>query len=255
MTLETKEDETMSEKSAHAGHRERLRKRIAQNGVKSLSDDELLEFLLFYVIPRRDTHALARRLIEQFGSLSNVLSASCRELEKAGLSKQTAFWVGNILDLADVICKYETPKRKEVPPDDVIMHRAEEIVKKECGSLEPGMILVVVLNSFGDLVNVTSFADRSDVVKNVGLVCEAADVDDAFFVILANKYEDDLSPSEFECCMTSTYRDALRDRALLLLDRFHVTKYNFSSYRKTGAFFNTKEEFYTSLYYRLMYQK
>ena len=39
------------------GHRQRLRERLLQSGADSLQDYELLEFLLFAAIPRRDLPA------------------------------------------------------------------------------------------------------------------------------------------------------------------------------------------------------
>jgi DNA repair protein RadC len=40
-----------------------------------------LELLLYFAIPRRDTNPLAHRLINQFGSLDRVLSASAEDLQ------------------------------------------------------------------------------------------------------------------------------------------------------------------------------
>lgn len=59
----------------HSGHRERLRQRFLAGGPDALPDYELLELLLFYAIPRRDTKPLAKRLIKRFGSLAGALAA------------------------------------------------------------------------------------------------------------------------------------------------------------------------------------
>ena len=64
----------------HDGHRARMKKKLLENGEQSFADHELLEVLLYYAIPRRDTNELAHRLMEQFGSLQGVLSASPQEL-------------------------------------------------------------------------------------------------------------------------------------------------------------------------------
>ncbi|WP_404862003.1 DNA repair protein RadC [Georhizobium sp. MAB10] len=57
------------------GHRDRLRDRFRDNGVQGLADYELLELLLFRILPRRDTKPIAKALIARFGSLSEVLGA------------------------------------------------------------------------------------------------------------------------------------------------------------------------------------
>ena len=64
----------------HEGHRARMRTKLMESGERVFADHELLEVLLYYAIPRRDTNELAHRLLEQFGSLQGVLSASAQEL-------------------------------------------------------------------------------------------------------------------------------------------------------------------------------
>lgn len=60
---------------SHAGHRQRLRDRFRAAGVEGVQDYELLELILFNAIPRRDVKPLARTLLDQFGSVADVLSA------------------------------------------------------------------------------------------------------------------------------------------------------------------------------------
>ncbi|MDR1827043.1 MAG: DNA repair protein RadC [Methylobacteriaceae bacterium] len=67
----------------YLGHRERLRNRFEQNGADSFSDVELLELLLFNLIPRRDVKELAKKLLSKFGSFPEVLAAP-----KSALMKQ-----------------------------------------------------------------------------------------------------------------------------------------------------------------------
>ena len=57
------------------GHRDRLRQRFREGGDAALADYELLELLLFRLIPRRDTKPIAKALLARFGSLSEVLGA------------------------------------------------------------------------------------------------------------------------------------------------------------------------------------
>lgn len=57
------------------GHRDRLRERFAGAGAQALADYELLELLLFRLIPRRDVKPLAKALLKRFGTLADVLNA------------------------------------------------------------------------------------------------------------------------------------------------------------------------------------
>ncbi|SDB14963.1 DNA repair protein RadC [Agrobacterium fabrum] len=70
---------TATEQEADAahyhGHRDRLRTRYRDGGDAALADYELLELLLFRLIPRRDTKPIAKALIARFGTLGSVLGA------------------------------------------------------------------------------------------------------------------------------------------------------------------------------------
>ena len=48
------------------GHRQRLRQRILDKEASSLHDYEILEALLFSIIPRRDTKPIAKALLKKF---------------------------------------------------------------------------------------------------------------------------------------------------------------------------------------------
>jgi DNA repair protein RadC len=69
------------------GHRERLRKRLFEGGARALLDHELIEYLLALAIPRRDTKALAKRLIAQFGGIGPLLGADAETLKREGLTE------------------------------------------------------------------------------------------------------------------------------------------------------------------------
>ena len=77
--------------SVHNGHRQRVKERFCKEGLDNFNDHQVLELLLFYCIPRRDTNEIAHRLIEKFGSFCRVMDASCSELEKVeGIGHSTA---------------------------------------------------------------------------------------------------------------------------------------------------------------------
>ena len=65
-----------AEDKHYHGHRERLRIRFRDNGDTALADYEILELLLFRLIPRRDTKPVAKALLDRFGTLSGVFGAT-----------------------------------------------------------------------------------------------------------------------------------------------------------------------------------
>ena len=69
-------------KESRGGHRARCKKRLLSEGCAGMTDEELLEMLLFYAIPRKDVRSRADALIERFGSLENVINAEIEEVVK-----------------------------------------------------------------------------------------------------------------------------------------------------------------------------
>ena len=68
--------------SIHAGHRQRLKERFLKDGLDHFEEHQVLELLLFYGIPQRDTNEIAHELIRKFGSLPRVLEATPEELSE-----------------------------------------------------------------------------------------------------------------------------------------------------------------------------
>lgn len=84
-----------------SGHRKRLKDFYVQNGMDMLKDYEILELILFYAIPRRDTRGIARRLLNKFGSLSAVMNASIVDLCSVdGIGENAAILLKLIPDTA-----------------------------------------------------------------------------------------------------------------------------------------------------------
>ena len=81
----------MSEiKPDYLGHRARLKQRFLLGSGRDMADYELLELLLTYAIPRRDVKPLAKKLIQAFGPLSNVVAAPDYQLKNIGGIKDSS---------------------------------------------------------------------------------------------------------------------------------------------------------------------
>jgi DNA repair protein RadC len=79
----TSAEATSAEAMPHyLGHRQRLRQRFLEAGSAAVSDYELLELILFRAIPQRDLKPLAKKLLETFGSFSEVISAPIERLKE-----------------------------------------------------------------------------------------------------------------------------------------------------------------------------
>ncbi len=90
-------------KHVHGGHRQRLKDKVRQNGLTSLSLHEVLELILTYTIPQKDTNQLAHELIDTYGSFSKVLEADYYDLMKnKGVGEETALFLSMLPRLFDI---------------------------------------------------------------------------------------------------------------------------------------------------------
>lgn len=66
----------MKDKKSYAGHRGRVREKIlASPSLEAFQDYELVEFLLFSCLPRKDVKPLAKKLLDSFGGLAGLINA------------------------------------------------------------------------------------------------------------------------------------------------------------------------------------
>ncbi len=77
-------------KKYQEGHRKRACEKLINNGVDSLYDYEIVELLLFLIFKRKDVKPLAKKLLERFNTIYEILNASEEELlEIKGIGKST----------------------------------------------------------------------------------------------------------------------------------------------------------------------
>lgn len=85
----------------HDGHRQRLKERFLREGLDNFEEHEVLELLLFYCIPRKNTNDIAHALINRFGTLAQVLDATPEELMKVpGIGESAATFLSLITSAA-----------------------------------------------------------------------------------------------------------------------------------------------------------
>ena len=88
------------EKSIHAGHRQKVKDAYLARRFSGEPDHRLLEMLLFFGIPYRDTNEIAHLLLERFGSFADVLRATPEQLKQVkGMTMNASILVSMILPL------------------------------------------------------------------------------------------------------------------------------------------------------------
>ena len=80
--------------SVHSGHRERVKNKFLLEGLDHFEPHAVLELLLYYGIPLKDTNPIGHALLQKFGSLSGVFDAPYEELVQVnGVGKSAAILI------------------------------------------------------------------------------------------------------------------------------------------------------------------
>ncbi len=88
------------DKKLHEGHRQRVKTRYLSEGLDAFEDHQVLEMLLFFSIPMKDTNELAHKMVKEFGSLVGVFEADPKDIcKRCGVSENTSILVSLIPSL------------------------------------------------------------------------------------------------------------------------------------------------------------
>ncbi len=132
----------------HVGHRERMRSKLFQFGRDVFHTYELLEMILYYVIPYKDTNPIAHRLLEHFGSLDAIFEADVGELCRVnGVGERTArflIMVGK--------CGREAFFPERAPQRRMCFRDVGEHFVRELGSLSHSETHVMMLDNHMSLI-------------------------------------------------------------------------------------------------------
>lgn len=84
----------------HRNHRQKVREKYYASGFRGMASHNILEMLLFFGIPYKDTNPIAHELIDRFGSLSAVFEANRTDLMQIkGMTENAACLISMILPL------------------------------------------------------------------------------------------------------------------------------------------------------------
>ena len=134
----------MTKKTDHRhGHRGRLRERLLRAGRQAFADYELLELLLTYAIPRKDTKPIAKRLLDRFGSFSGVFDQPREQLlEIEGVGPQTCTFLFSIREFMVRYLEQEVEYAEAISsPEDIA-----KFVRIHLGATPRECLMILYLN-------------------------------------------------------------------------------------------------------------
>lgn len=210
------------ENKMHSGHRERLRKRFLISP-DAMENHEILELLLTYSIPRKDTNAIAHELLNRFGSISAVFDSSLDMLRSIdGVGDSTALFLKTVASTIRLYNedKYK-PRSKTLTRDEIarimfnkFVCRSEECLALALFNPKKKMVFCDIIEK-GSISNVNFFArNLLKLVVNY----------DAKYAIVAHNHPSGLAlPSQADLDATLNLKKLLLTADVYLVDHIIVS--------------------------------
>lgn len=220
----------------YTGHRARLKQRFLTQGIEGFEPHNILELLLFYGIPYRDTNGIAHDLIDTFGSIENVFDADIEQLCKVdGVGENSATLIKLVPEISKYYLQLKYKDRKKFESTDEIA----EFLKKHYLFEEHEVFSIMCLDSAGKLIEFKKLTDGGadhtgvNIVKAVELVIKK----NAVCVIVAHNHPGGhLKPSVADLNTTNRLREAFDMINVRLLDHIILTPNGYFSMANDSAY-------------------
>jgi DNA repair protein RadC len=215
---------TAEEKPHYHGHRDRLRERFAAAGPGALPDYELLELLLFRLIPRADTKPVAKALLARFGTLAQVLGAPVALLQEVkGIGPAVA------LDLKVIAASAQRMARGEIRDRELLSTWTQ--VLEYCRSVmafeEREQFRILFLDKknalIADEVQQVGTVDHTPVYPRE-VVKRALELSATAIVLVHNHPSGDPTPSRADIEMTKEIADTGKRLGIAVHDHIIIGK-------------------------------
>lgn len=223
------------------GHRERVRKKFLENGFNGLEDYEVLELLLFYVIPRKDTKAIAKELIKKFKTLANVLKADTLELKTInGLGDVAITFLKMMGALPEKIYEDKLKNQKLIKDDKNKITDKEVLLsflRNKIGYEDVEKFYVIYLSSSNEVIafeeSSSGTLDRSSIYPRE--IYKRVIMENAKSVIIAHNHPSgNTCPSKCDIDITNEIAKGLKNFGALLLEHIIITRDSYFSFLEEG---------------------
>jgi len=230
----------MNEKDSQ-GHRERIKEKFLKNGIDGFAEYEILELLLTYCIPRKDTKPMAKDLLNKFKSLDNVFKADFDKLSAIdGLGKNSIVFLKLIGDLPSIIYKDELKNKKLVDKETLKISNKDVLLKylrNKIGYEEIEKFYVLYLSSSNEVIefeeNSVGTLDRSSVYPRE-IYKKIINLNAKSVILAHNHPSDNITPSKCDIELTNEIAKGLKNFGALLIEHIIITKNSYFSFLEEG---------------------
>lgn len=219
----------------YLGHHKRLRERFIKSGLDGFHDYEVLELLLNYVFPNRDTKPIAKDLLAKFKTLAGVFSADPQELQEIKwVGERTAVYLRMLNDTLGFV--FEERARNE----EIQFTKTAQLVeyfKATIGSKKNEVMRAVYLNSQNRRIHAENLSEGTvaEAVAFPRKIVEGALKHRAVSVIIAHNHPGGVAePSDNDDKITEQIKNALQTVGISLQDHMIIAGDEYFSYRQTG---------------------
>lgn len=215
---------TNDKTNVHEGHRQRLKNRFLDSGFDSFETHNILEMLLFYSVPRKDTNDMGHELLNKFGSLRGVLDAPVEELiQVKGITENSAVLIKMIPAIAR---EYLVDKYSENRIFDTAEKVASYFLDKYFGETKE-LVYAMLLNSNFELIDTVPVSNGTATAVQVHPrpIADLVVKHNASMVILAHNHPNgNVCPSMDDIETTSTLLNVFEPLDITLLEHFVISK-------------------------------
>lgn len=221
-------------KPHYLGHRERLRRRLLDKGAESLSDYEVVEFLLFAARPRGDTKPLAKDLLQRFGGLAGLLTANPADLSAVpGMGESSAAILKIIPEAARRLALAEAQEAPVISSWDRLLDYCRVTMAHE----KVEQLRLLFLDSknrlIADEVQQRGTVDHTPAYPREVLK-RALELGATALILAHNHPSGDATPSAADIEMTKAIKEAAEKLGITLHDHVIIGKTGHSSFRSLG---------------------
>ncbi|PZQ97762.1 MAG: hypothetical protein DI533_11400 [Cereibacter sphaeroides] len=215
-------------------HRARLRARFRQGGGDPMPDYEMLELILFRAIPRQDVKPLARTLIDTFGDLARVISASeARLMDVSGVGEAVVLELKICQAVAQRMARARVMHRPVLSSWDALLDYCHTTMAHR----ETEQFRILFLDRKNVLI-----ADEEQARGTVDhvpvypreVVKRALELNASALILVHNHPSGDPTPSDADISMTAQIQEAASVLGITLHDHLIVGKSREVSFRSQG---------------------
>jgi DNA repair protein RadC len=215
------------------GHRERVRERVIGSGTGPLQDYELLELLLFYSVPRVDTKPLAKKLLERFGTLGDVLAADAERLKELDIDRQTLVHFRAVREAGLRLVRNAVVDRPVIGSWDKLLDYCRAALQHE--KTEQFRVLFLDRKNvlIADEVQQRGTVDHTPVYPRE-VAKRALELQASSVIMVHNHPSGDPAPSREDIAMTAEVKAALAVLEIQLHDHLVIGRKGHASFRSLG---------------------